>query len=236
VSDILGLINARGGSKSIPHKNLAPLAGKPLIAWTIEAALKSRSLARIVVSTDDHEIAETARACGATVPFMRPAELAKDDTPGIMPVLHAVQWLAENENYCPEYVMLLQPTSPLRTTEDIEAAIQLARERGAEAVVSVTDAQTHPYWMKRVTEDGLLADFLSLKKDFFRRQDLPRALSLNGAIFLVRRDSLLQGKTLHPARTYPYFLPAERALDVDEPWDLYLADLVLRDRMRHENR
>jgi CMP-N,N'-diacetyllegionaminic acid synthase len=235
VNDILGLINARGGSKSIPHKNLAPLAGKPLIAWTIEAALGSRSLARIIVSTDDPEIAETARAWGATVPFMRPAELARDDTPGIMPVLHAVEWLAENESYLPEYIMLLQPTSPLRTTEDIEAAIDLARERRAEAVVSVNEAPTHPYWMKRLTDDGQLTDFLLLERPYFQRQDLPRALSLNGAIFLIRRDSLLREKTLHPARTYPYFLPAERAIDIDEPWDLYLAELVLRDRVRHEN-
>ena len=140
--EILGLIPARGGSKALPHKNIRQFAGKPLIAWTIETALACPMLDRTIVSTDDPEIADVSRHWGAEVPFLRPAELARDDTPGIEPVLHAVRWLGENEGYRPDYVMVLQPTSPLRTTEDIEAAIQLARDRQADGVVSRNSAVT----------------------------------------------------------------------------------------------
>jgi CMP-N,N'-diacetyllegionaminic acid synthase len=230
MSEILGLICARGGSKSIPRKNLALLAGKPMIAWTIEAALKSPSLTRAVVSTDDDEIAEVAKHWGADVPFLRPAELARDDTPGIEPVLHALRWLAEHESYHPDYVMLLQPTSPLRTTEDIEAAVRLARERGVDSVVSVTEAATHPYWMKRITENGELAELVPTEQEYSRRQELPPAYALNGAIYLIKVDTLMEQHTFYPDRTLAYVMPAERALDVDEPWDLYLADLVLQDK------
>ena len=230
MSEILGLICARGGSKSIPRKNLALLAGKPMIAWTIEAALKSPSLTRVVVSTDDEEIAEVAKHWGADAPFLRPAELARDDTPGIEPVLHALQWLAKHENYHPDYVMLLQPTSPLRTTEDIEAAVRIARERGGVSVVSVTKAATHPYWMKRITENGELAELAPTEQEYSRRQELPPAYALNGAIYLIKADTLLEQRTFYPDHTLAYVMPVERALDVDERWDLYLADLVLQDK------
>jgi CMP-N,N'-diacetyllegionaminic acid synthase len=128
LGEIIGLITARGGSKSIPRKNIKMLAGKPLIAWTIEAAQKSKDLSRIVVSTDDTEIADVARQWGAEVPFIRPEELARDGSSSISAVLHTVHWLDENEGYCPDYIMLLQPTSPFRTTEDIQKSIELARQ------------------------------------------------------------------------------------------------------------
>lgn len=234
MSEILVLINARGGSKSIPRKNIARLAGKPMIAWTIEAALGSSSVSRVLVSTDDREIAGIAREFGADVPFLRPAELARDDTPGIEPVLHAVRWLAEHEAYHPNYVMLLQPTSPLRTTEDIEAIVHIAREQQAESVVSVSEAATHPYWMKRITENGVLADFVPLEQKYTRRQDLPAAYALNGAVYLIRCATLLEQQTFYPSRTFAYVMPAERSLDVDVPWDMYLADLILKDRRKRE--
>src|SRR5690349_8046730 len=122
MSDVLAVIPARGGSKSIPRKNLAALAGKPLIVWTIEAASASQCLTRVVVSTDDPEITAVAAAAGAEVPFVRPAELAQDETPAIEPILHAVDWLDQHEGYRPDFVMILQPTSPLRQAEDIDAA------------------------------------------------------------------------------------------------------------------
>src|SRR3990170_965342 len=123
MSTVLAVIPARGGSKSIPRKNIKPLGGKPLIGWTIDAALQSRMLSRVIVSTDDAEIAQAARECGAETPFLRPPELAQDDSSSISVVLHALQWLEEQEHFSPDYVLLLQPTSPFRNAHDIRAAI-----------------------------------------------------------------------------------------------------------------
>lgn len=227
---VLGIIPARGGSKGVQRKNIAPLAGKPMIAWTIEAALCSPSLSRVIISTDDQEISDIAQSLGAEAPFLRPAELANDDTPGIAPVLHAVRWLATHEDYHPDYVMLLQPTSPLRTTEDIENVVRLANEQQCDAVVSVTEAAGHPFWMKQMAADGSLTDFLTPPREYSRRQDLPTAYELNGAVYLIRCEQLLKHETLYPARTFGYVMPQSRSIDVDSSWDLYVADLILRDQ------
>ncbi|HZY31971.1 MAG TPA: acylneuraminate cytidylyltransferase family protein [Candidatus Methylomirabilis sp.] len=227
---IVGLIPARGGSKVIPDKNILPVGGLPLIAWTIAAAKASKCLHRVIVSTDSPTIGGIAREHGAETPFLRPAALARDDTPGIEAVIHAVRWLDEHEGFRPHCAIVLQPTSPLRTAQDIEAAIGLAKERQADAVVSVCEAHQHPYWMKRMTEDGRLSDMFSPSEGYTRRQDLPRTYSLNGAIYLVRREILLERRTFYTERTYGYIMPSERSLDIDTPWDLYLADLILKQR------
>lgn len=227
---IVGVITARGGSKAIPHKNTVPLAGKPLIAWTIEAALQSRRLDRLIVSTDDPEIAETSRAWGAEVPFLRPAELAEDNTPHILVMLHSLSWLNESAAASPDYLLLLQPTSPLRTAEDIDTAIEIAEARDAIAVVSVAEMHRHPYLSKRILEDGTLADFVETDIAYLRRQALPPAYALNGAIYLNRPESLLRDRTFVPPGTLAYVMPPERSMDVDSPWDLHLIELVLRDQ------
>lgn len=232
---VLAIISARGGSKSIPHKNIVAVAGKPLIAWTIEAALESILLDRVIVSTDDAAIAQVSRDCGAEVPFMRPADLARDNTPGIQPVIHAVQWLEENDHYRPDYVMLLQPTSPLRITEDINTAIRLAVEKGADSVVSVCQAHQHPYWMKQITEDGRLVDYALPEHEYTYRQELPSVYTLNGAIYLTRSDILLEKGNFYTEKTYAYAMPPERSLDVDTEWDLQLVDLIIKDKTGHEN-
>ncbi len=229
----LAIISARGGSKGIPGKNIRPVAGKPLIAWTIAAARESAVFQRIIVSTDSQEIAEAARQNGAEIPFMRPADLARDDTSGTDPVVHAVQWLELHENFISEWVMLLQPTSPLRASQDIRRAVALAEQKNADAVVSVAPVEDHPYWMKRIDTDGCLEDFIRLEKPINRRQDLPEVYALNGAIYLVRRTVLMAQETLFPQRTYALVMPRERSLDVDTPWDLYVADLILKDRGRY---
>jgi N-acylneuraminate cytidylyltransferase/CMP-N,N'-diacetyllegionaminic acid synthase len=233
-TNILAVIPARGGSKSIPYKNIRVLAGKPLIAWTIEMALACLGLDRVIVSTDNQGIADIARQYGAEVPFLRPSKLAQEDTPGIEPILHAVQWLDEHESYRPDYVIVLQPTSVLRTTQDIEAAVQLAEKYQADAVVSVCPVSQHPYWMKRLTEDGRVLDFLLLDHPYTSRQELPPVYALNGAVYLIRREVLLQRKTFYTDRTYAYIMPLERSLDIDTPWDWYLAELILKERMRRE--
>ena len=232
---ILAVIPARGGSKSIPHKNVVLVAGKPLIAWTIEVALKSPSLQRVIVSTDDPEIANVAQHYGAELPFTRPIHLALDDTPSIDVVVHTIRWVEEHENYRPDFVMLLQPTSPLRTAEDIEEVIRIALEKKGDSVVSVCIAHNHPYWTKRIAKNGTLVGFLPKAPKCTRRQGLPPAYALNGAIYLARREVLLNQRTLYTEKTYAYIMPQERSLDIDTPWDLYLADLILKDRMKRES-
>lgn len=227
--DIVGIITARGGSRSVPKKNIAPVGGKPLIAWTIEAALQSRALDYVMVSTDDDEIADVARRYGVDVPFTRPAELARDDSSQIAVITHAMQWLESQQSWKPEYVMLLQPTSPLRTTEDIQAAVDLALAKQGDSVVSVCSARHHPYIIVKITEDGTLADFMGGTPQYLdrRRQECPPAYALNGAIFLTRRRILLDQHTFYPARTFAYVMPPERSLDIDDPWDLHVANVMM---------
>lgn len=224
----LAIIPARGGSKGIPLKNIAPLGGKPLIAYTIFAARESRSVERVVVSTDDERIASVARELGAETPFLRPTELALDETPGIDPMVHAAEWLRDFQGYAADYVVLLQPTSPFRTAEDIDAAVRLAVDKKADAVVSVTPAATHPHWTKTLRPDGTLRDYLSNSAGADRRQELPPAFQLNGAIYLVRTEVLFTKRTFYTERTFGYVMPPERSLDIDTPWDLQIAGLVVQ--------
>ena len=183
---------------------------------------------RVLVSTDDPEIAEVARAAGAEVPFLRPAELACDESPHILTSEHAIRWLQEHEGSQPEYMMLLQPTSPFRTTLDMEYAITLARERKAVAVVSVSEAKPHPYKTYGLTPAGTLTSFVPCDIPYRRRQDLPPAFTDNGALYLNRIESLLRDRTYIPAGTLPYLMPPERSLDIDSAWDLFVADLIIR--------
>lgn len=227
---IIALITARGGSKSIPKKNIAPLAGKPLIAWTIKTALQSTALSRVIVSTDDEEIARVAQEWGAEAPFQRPIELARDDSPHIPVVIHAIEWLESQEDVRFDYVLLLQPTSPLLTTKDIDNAIHLALDKDADSVVSVCEAPSHPYLTKRINSDGRLEDFCTTPEGYLARQALPPAYTVNGAIYLARRNVLIELQTFYTERTYAYVIPPERSLDIDTPWDLYLANLILKDR------
>jgi CMP-N-acetylneuraminic acid synthetase len=224
---IIALIPARGGSKGIPRKNLAPVAGKPLIAWTIEAALGSGKLSRVLVSTDDAEIAEVARQHGAEVPFLRPPELARDESDALGVALHALTWIEEQTSERPDYLLLLQPTSPLRTTADIDGAIMLACARDADAVLSVCEAVPHPLLARRLDESGVLTDFIPIPKAFARRQDFPPAYVLNGAIYLNRCTSLRGACTFQPAGALALHMPVERSLDIDSPFDLRLAELLL---------
>lgn len=218
----LALIPARGGSKGIPRKNVKLIAGKPLIVWTIEAALRSSRLATVVVSTDDMEIADVARQAGAQVPFMRPTALAQDTTPGLDPVLHALSQLPQYDS-----VLLLQPTSPLRTTDDIDACLQLATQRRARSVVSVSEPDTHPYWTYRLSEQQTLARLVDTAP-VARRQDLPPVFAVNGALYFAETDWLKSSHSLVDAETLAYVMPRERSVDLDTPLDWMLAELLLK--------
>jgi len=225
--DILALITARGGSKGIPRKNLQIVGGKPLIAWTIESALASRCVSRVILSTDDEEIAGVGKTFGAEVPFLRPAALAGDTAPHAAVVDHAIDWLQDNEGRCPDFILLLQPTSPLRTAEDIRAAVQIAGEKNPPAVVSVSEMHPHPSLATRLSAEGLLLDYSAPGSGYVRRQDLQPNYAVNGALYLVQRDLFQQGHSLVPAGSYGYVMPPERSLDIDTEWDLRLAELIL---------
>jgi CMP-N-acetylneuraminic acid synthetase len=172
---LLALIPARGGSKGIPRKNIRPFFGKPLLQWSIDVALAAPSVDRVVVSTDDPEIAEVACAGGAEVPFLRPSELASDNAPGIAPVLHALEQLPDVTD-----VLMLQPTSPLRVVEDVEAIVALRREAGRQAAVSVSESSKHPAWMFSLSPQYELQTLMNVP-DATCRQQLPLVYALNGA-------------------------------------------------------
>ncbi len=226
---VLALITARGGSKGLPRKNVLPLAGRPLIAWSIKAAQEAVCTPRVVVSTDDEEIAQAARQWGAEVPFMRPAALAQDDSPHLEVILHALAWLEQNQDYRPEWVLLLQPTSPLRSGRDIDEAFALARAQGAASVVSVQQAPSPPHLLQTIDGQGRLKPFLPPGPGYQRRQDFPAVYALNGAIYLTRRGMIMEKRVLLDQETLALVMPAERSLDVDTPWDFHLARLVLED-------
>ena len=219
------LIPARGGSKGIPRKNIKTIAGKPLIVWTIEAALRSPMLRAVVVSTDDPEIAEVARRAGAQVPFMRPAQLAQDQTPGLDPVLHALDQLPQYDS-----VLLLQPTSPLRTTDDIEGFLNLVAQKKTPSAVSVTEADTHPYWTYRLNTDQTMARFVDVAP-VARRQDLPAVFSLNGAMYFAEANWLHDSGSLVSAETLAYVMSKEHSVDLDTPFDWKFAELLLKESL-----
>lgn len=218
--DILGLIPARGGSKGIPRKNLAPLAGKQLLGWTIEAALGATELTRIVVSTDDEEIAASAGATAGVTVLRRPEELAADDTPMLDVVGHAVSELG------PEVVVLLQPTSPLRRAEHIDACVRLLLESGADAVVSVVEVP-HRYRPDSLMD---LVDGRVVPRSRARtRQEKDVVYARNGPAVLARRADRI-GDDLYGGDVRPFVMSSHDSLDVDDPADLVLAELLVGKR------
>lgn len=231
---ILGIITARGGSKGIPGKNIKPLLGKPLIAYTIEAAKKSGVLDRIILTTDDEEIARVAKNYGCEVPFMRPAELAKDDTPTLPVLAHALNWLKTNDSYEPEAVMILQPTSPLRQHFHIKEATELMIKSEADSIVGVTEMPPHfsPHRAMVVDENGRLKLFNGnpVRKRIVPRQALPKSYWNNTAIYLCKTHLIFHedDPNLFGDHVLPYFMDAKYAVDIDEPEDWHRAEEALK--------
>jgi CMP-N,N'-diacetyllegionaminic acid synthase len=222
---LLALIPARGGSKGLPGKNLRPLAGKPLIAWTIEQALRCPAIDRVIVSTDDPAIAETATQWGAEVPFLRPSELAADDSRMVDVVLHALDWDRANNQSWGE-VMLLQATSPLRELLDIKASLARMDECRAEAIVSVCPCEHSPMWANTLGPNGRMNEFLRMQTEG-NRQDLPTYYRLNGAIYLARTDYFRRCGGFYGEQTYAVIMPNERSIDIDSPLDFELAEFLI---------
>ena len=223
---VLGVVTARAGSKSIPGKNTRLLAGQPLIAYTIEAARAAGVFDRLILSTDDEQAAVIARARGCEVPFMRPASLAADDTPHLPVMQHALAWLRDRERYTPDWVMILLPTSPLRQPVHIREAIDLATRSGADSVVGVDELPPHFNPMRVVTIDEggwahLFVGGAPVKRRPSRRQELPKAWVLNGAIYLFRTGVLFDPiePSLYGDHVAAYKMSPPYGLNIDDAGD-----------------
>ena len=230
--EIVGLIPARGGSRGIPRKNLAELGGRPLLAWTCEAARASRTLGRCVLSTDDEEIADAGRSFGVEVPFLRPPELARDDTPAFPVILDALGRLAA-EGRPADIVVLLQPTSPLRRAEHIDAAVELLLASDADTVVSVVRVphQFAPASLLRRDDAGRLASFLPGGERTLRRQDKEELFARNGpAVYAARVEALVRRGALYGGMTCAYVMGQLDSFDIDDADDLALCDALLEQR------
>ena len=226
--EVLGVIPARGGSKGIPRKNLAPLGGRPLIAYTCEAARESRRLTRVVVSTDDEEIASVARRLGVEVPFLRPASLAADGTPMVDVLVHVVTTFESRDAYRPAAVVLLQPTSPFRRGGHVDAAVDLLESSGADSVVSVIAVphQFTPSSLMRLDGDRLVRWDEAAAPT--RRQDKPNLFARNGpAVLAVRTRVLLEQHALYGADTRGLPMTREDSIDIDDTFDLEVAELLI---------
>jgi N-acylneuraminate cytidylyltransferase/CMP-N,N'-diacetyllegionaminic acid synthase len=224
---ILALIAARGNSKGLPNKNILDLYGKPVIAWTIEGAQGCKYIDEIVVSTDSEEIAQIARRYGASVPFLRPGELAEDSSKIMDVIAHAISFL-ESEGQRFDIVVLLQPTCPLRSVEDVEQAIELLSKREAQAVVSVSATEHNPLWANTLPADGCMRQFL--KSDIINknRQELPTYYRLNGSIYLSFIEYWKTNKSFFSERTFAYIMPRERSVDIDTIIDFYQVQAIMK--------
>lgn len=219
---VLAIIPARGGSKGVPRKNIRLLHNRPLLAYTVDAALSAKRLSRVIVSTDDPEIADIAAQCGADVPFVRPSDLAKDDTPMLPVIRHAVNIIEqEGERY--DAICLLQPTNPLRTSGDIDGAIELLERSGADAVVAVLPVplEYNPHWVYFKGESGRLTLSTGEPSPISRRQDLPPAYHREGSVYVTRRDVLMEQNSIYGHTLVGYPMDPMRSVNIDnqDDWD-----------------
>ena len=230
----LGVITARGGSVRLPRKNVLNLAGKPLIGWTIEAAIRSKYINEVVVSTDSKEIADISKAYGANVPFMRPEELSVDSAHPIEAVKHAVNFCMNEQKKKFEYVLLLHPTSPLRDEHDIDKAIEFMFSKKANAVISVSETEHSPLWSNTLPEDLSMKNFLQDDLKNKMSQDLPKYYRLNGAIYICKTKKLLQENTFFlKDNIYAFLMNVNKSVDIDSFIDFKLAEtLIQNDNMK----
>jgi len=227
---ILAIIPARGGSKGIPRKNIKELAGKPLIAWTIEEAKKSKYIDRLILSSDDEEIITVAKEWGCEVPFVRPKELATDSSPSIDFVLHAINNIDKQF----DYICLLQPTSPLRNVDDINNCILYCIDNNSNSCVTISEVEKHPYYMYELSKNNNLIKVLP-NTGVLRRQDLPKIYEVNGSVYLNNVDFLKLNKIFIDKSTNGYIIPKERAVDIDSDLDWKICELILKEKLFYKN-
>jgi CMP-N,N'-diacetyllegionaminic acid synthase len=224
--NVVAVITARGGSRGLPRKNILPLAGKPLIAHSIAVAHQAERVNRVILSTDDEEIMDVGRQYGAEVPFVRPPELSTDNAAHIDVMLHVIAWLEEHGEL-PDAVLLLQPTTPLRSPTDLDGAIELMKATSCPAVVGVSPAESHPFLTYKLDGKGELIGFIDHGLRYPRRQDLPPAYTLNGALYLNRCSSLRETQMFQPPGAFGWIMPPERSVDIDTLEDFAHANSLL---------
>jgi len=224
----LAIIPARSGSKGIKNKNIIPLKGKPLISYTIESALESGIFDETIVSTDSEEIAEISKAYGAKVPFLRPYELATDEVSTLDVILHTLDYYISQKIFY-DYFVLLQPTSPLRNSEDIVNAVELLFKKKADSVVSVCETDHSPLWSNVLPKDLSLNNFLSKEARNKPRQELPKYYRINGAIYISKIEHFLKERDFYVKNSYAYIMPLDRSIDIDNYIDLKLAEILLEE-------
>lgn len=224
---IIAIIPARGGSKGLPGKNIRELNGKPLIAYSIEAALNSGVFDKVIVSTDSEEIAEVSKKFGAEIPFLRPLELATDKADSMDTLIHALKFYSDiGENF--DYIIKLQPTSPLRTAEDIKEAVDLIIEKNGDAVISVSECKHHPLWTNTLNIDMKMNKFLKDEVKGKNRQELDKYYELNGMIFLSKAEKLIETRDWYGENSYAQIIDGSRAIDIDNIIDFKLAEIILK--------
>jgi len=222
-------IFARGGSKGLPGKNIRPLGGKPLIAWSIEQALAVRRIGRVIVSTDSHEIAAVAREHGAEVPFIRPEELARDDSPEWLAWQHALNYLQDEEGALPDAMVSVPTTAPLRSSIDIENCLDEYEKGDADMVITVTDAHRSPYFnMVKLNADGTVGLVIPSQSVVARRQDAPAVFDMTTVAYVARPEFVLTRHATFEGRVRHVHVPLERAIDIDTLLDFRLAECLLR--------
>lgn len=220
---VLAIIPARGGSKGLPGKNTIDLGGKPLIAWTIEEAKKSQYIDRCILSSDDPDIIEVAKKWNCEVPFVRPPELAGDDSSVVDTVLHAIEQISDRFYY----TVLLQPTSPLRRAEDIDYCLERCMETGCPSCVSITEPHESPHWMFEMACDGKLIQLMKDRIKYQHRQDLPPVFVLNGAVYVSETEWFSRNKCFVGTKTRGYVMPKERSVDIDTEIDMRFCQVLI---------
>lgn len=226
--NILGIIPARGGSKGVYRKNIKKLNDKPLIGYTIEAAKKSKYIDRLVISTDDNEIAEISKEFGAEIPCLRPDSLSGDVSPTVDCVIHMLNYLKESEGYTPTHIMLLQCTSPLRSYKHINEAVEQFRHSSKKALISVCESEVNPYWTN-IFEGDSLKPFMKDGYKITRRQDLPSVYRVNGAIYLIETEMFLKEKTFQASSLTGYIMDSYSSVDIDTELDFKIAELIMNE-------
>ncbi|MEM8970673.1 MAG: acylneuraminate cytidylyltransferase family protein [Pseudomonadota bacterium] len=229
---MIAIVPARGGSKGLVGKNVLPLAGKPLIHYTLECAIASNAISRVIVTTDSEEIANAARQIkGVEVPFLRPPELASDTAQAADVYLHAADWLRHNEKTFDAEVCGLLPTAPLRAPEDVDACIDLYMERSAHVVLGVSLAKPAS-WQQTMDGNGQLRPIPQIANSIDNRQSFGNAVAPNGSVYVLNVDALRATRTYFGARTFGYLMPADRSIDIDGEDDLRIADALLKAKDR----
>lgn len=223
---MIAIIPARGGSKGVPRKNIKKLAGKPLIYYTIKAAQQSKYINRIIVSTDDNEIAKIAKSYGAEIPFMRPSNLAGDSAKAIDTYLYTMEELNKEEYTNNDEFIILQPTSPFRNEVDIDLAIDIYKRKQADSVISVVKAEHPPNWYKKITEKGIIVDYFQDNNNL-NRQEYEDTYLPNGAIYILKYSILNKSLSYYTDSTYPYVMSLENSLDIDNTLDFKFAETYI---------